>query len=76
MGFTQAQLDTLENAIASGAKTVKYTDKTVIYNDISDMLRARDIIRASLGQTKSQLTRVKTEHKKGLIDSNSDVEGA
>lgn len=49
MAFTLDQLATLEAAIASGTKKVKYADKEVEYNSIQDMLTLRDLIRKELG---------------------------
>ena len=49
MAFTLDQLETLEAAIASGTKKVKYADKEVEYNSIQDMLTLRDLIRKELG---------------------------
>jgi hypothetical protein len=43
MAFTQAQLDALETAIASGTLEVRYGDKTVRYQSTSDMIKARDL---------------------------------
>lgn len=48
MAFTQVQLDALDDAIASGALTVKYQDKTVTYRSLADMLRLRDLMAAEL----------------------------
>ena len=45
---TQEQLDALDEAIASGAKKVKYQDKEVEYHSIDDMLRARNILIGNL----------------------------
>jgi len=51
MAFTQAQLDALEAAIASGTLEVRYGDKTVRYQSTSDMIKARDLIRDQLNST-------------------------
>jgi hypothetical protein len=52
MAWTQAQLDELEFAIASGAKKVKYADREVEYNSTADMLKLRDRIARSLESPK------------------------
>lgn len=44
MAWTQADLDALDEAIASGATSVKHGDKTVSYQSIDQMLKARDRI--------------------------------
>lgn len=49
-GFTQAQLDALETAIAQGALVVRYGDKHIQYRSIEEMLRIRDIMKRALGQ--------------------------
>ncbi len=47
--WTSYDLTVLENAIKTGAKKVKYSnDKEVEYRDLSEMLKLRDIIIASL----------------------------
>ncbi|HEY4112871.1 MAG TPA: hypothetical protein VGM17_02315 [Rhizomicrobium sp.] len=42
MTFTQAQIDALTNAIASGVTQVDYGDKRVTYGSIPEMLALRD----------------------------------
>lgn len=42
MAFTQAQLDTLEAAIAAGTLSVQYGDKRVTYHSMGEMLQLRD----------------------------------
>lgn len=48
MAFTQAQLDALDEAIASGSKRVRYADKEVEYNSLDDMLRLRQLMNDEL----------------------------
>jgi hypothetical protein len=50
-GFSQAQLDSLETAIAQGTKMVRYGDKHIEYRDMAEMLRLRDMMKRELGQT-------------------------
>jgi hypothetical protein len=50
-GFSQAQLDALEAAIAQGVKTVRYGDKHVEYQSTQEMLRLRDLMKRELGQS-------------------------
>jgi methionine synthase I (cobalamin-dependent) len=47
--WTAEDLAALNAAIASGAKKVKYSDREIEYQSLSDMLKARGIIRAALG---------------------------
>lgn len=48
MAFTQSDLDAVERAIASGELTIISNGRTVTYRSMSDLLRARDTIRADL----------------------------
>lgn len=48
MAFTQAQLDAVETAIASGELKVMFDGREVIYRSIDDLLKARDVIKSSL----------------------------
>lgn len=48
MSFTQKHLDAVEAAIARGEKTVRYTDRTVEYRTVDELLKAREEIRSSL----------------------------
>ncbi len=48
MGFSKAQLDALEAAIASGTLEVKIGDKAVKYQSTADLIRARDLVRDQL----------------------------
>ncbi|VVP32980.1 phage head-tail joining protein [Pseudomonas fluorescens] len=48
MSFTQKHLDAVEAAIARGEKVVRYTDRTVEYRDVDELLKAREEIRTSL----------------------------
>ncbi|WNF52999.1 phage head-tail joining protein [Pseudomonas sp. SG20052] len=48
MSFTQKHLDAVEAAIARGEKVVRYTDRTVEYRTVDELLKAREEIRMSL----------------------------
>lgn len=48
MAFSQAQLDALEAAIATGTLEVRTGDKSVRYQSTADMIRARDLMRDQL----------------------------
>lgn len=58
MAFTQKHLDAVESAIARGEKVVRYTDRTVEYRDVDELLKARDEIRASLSNAGPARSRV------------------
>lgn len=49
--FTQADVDALKSAIATGTKTVAYADKTVTYQSTKEMLEALTFM---LGETESE----------------------
>ncbi|QRM55138.1 hypothetical protein [Sinorhizobium sp. BG8] len=46
--WVQADLAAIETAIATGAKRVRFQTHEVEYQSMSDLLKARDLIRASL----------------------------
>lgn len=48
MAYTQAQVDALKAAIASGATSVGHGDKRVTYGSLSQMLEALRIMEAEL----------------------------
>lgn len=50
MAWTQSDLDAIDEVIASGEMTVKYRDREVTYRSMDDLLRARKLILAELGQ--------------------------
>lgn len=49
MAYSQAQLENLENAIAAGALSVRFNDRSITYNTTDEMIRLRNIMRAELG---------------------------
>jgi hypothetical protein len=58
MSFTQKHLEAVEAAIARGEKTVRYTDRTVEYRSVDELLKAREEIRTSLISTAEPRSRV------------------
>ena len=48
MAYTQAQLDTLENALAKGEKRVTFGDKTVEYRSVDELKTAIDRVKRDL----------------------------
>ncbi len=48
MAFSQANLDALEAAIASGTLEVRMGDRLVRYQDTDKMIKARDLIKDQL----------------------------
>jgi hypothetical protein len=58
MAFTQKHLEAVETAIARGEKTVRYTDRTVEYRTVDELLKAREEIRQSLVNAATPRSRV------------------
>lgn len=58
MSFTPKHLEAVETAIARGEKVVRYTDRTVEYRTVDELLKAREEIRASLASTAKPRSRV------------------
>ncbi len=48
MAWTQADLDKIEKAIASGVRRVRFQTHEAEYQSVGDMLKARDVIKAEL----------------------------
>ena len=66
MAYTLIQLEAITEAIASGANTVRYGDKTVTYNSISDMLKVKELMEAELYPTQLPIRDKLGEFSKGL----------
>lgn len=49
MAFTTNDLERIERAIARGTLTVRYADRTVTYQSMRELMRARDLMRSELG---------------------------
>lgn len=58
MAYIKAHLDAVERAIARGEKTVRYTDRTVEYRTVDELIRARDLIRTELTAAAGPRSRV------------------
>jgi hypothetical protein len=56
MAFTQTDLDAIEAAIASGATSVQFSDRLVVYRSISDLLKARAAVIAALNSGSPRLS--------------------
>lgn len=50
MAFTQDDLDTINRAISTGEKRVSFSDRTIEYRDIHELLRARSEIEKELSK--------------------------
>ena len=64
--YTQAELDSLNAAIASGELSVEYQDRTVKYRSLSEMLEIRNLMRNELGLNTATITRQFASTSKGL----------
>lgn len=53
MAWTQDDLDTISKAIAQGARRVRFQTHEVEYQSMAEMMKAREAIQASLGQSPS-----------------------
>jgi len=51
MAFSETQLATLEAAISTGTKVVRYGDKQVEYHSMGEMLTLRDAMKRELDTT-------------------------
>ena len=56
--FTQAHLTAIEEAIAGGYLEVRYDDKLVRYQSMSDLLKARALITSKLNTQPSPMRKV------------------
>lgn len=56
--FTQAHLTAIEEAIAGGYLEVRYDDKTVRYQSMGDLLKARALIASKLNTSASPMRKV------------------
>lgn len=58
MAYTKAHLDAVERAIARGEKIVRYSDRTVEYRTVDELIKARDLIRTELTNSAGPRSRV------------------
>lgn len=68
MAWTTEQLAAVEEAISFGATRVKYADREVQYNSLSDLLRLRDRMRQDLGLADGSQNRRYATFSKGLCE--------
>jgi len=65
MAWSQDDLDAIEETIKTGTLEVKYKDRSVKYQSLSDLLRIRDLIRAEIGITSGRNKRILSEFDRG-----------
>ena len=66
MSFSSADLTALNEAIATGALEVQYTDKRVKYRSLAEMIQLRNLMRRELGLDDSTKRRKTAVVGKGL----------
>lgn len=64
--FTQDDLDKLEKAISTGARSVEYSNGKVEYRSLAEMLQTRELMRRELGQNVPAIATAKPKTSKGL----------
>jgi len=64
--FTQANLDAINQAIATGARECWYGDKRVAYRSLDEMIRIRDLIKENLGLKEERTARIFAQFNKGF----------
>lgn len=64
--WTQAQLDAVKEAIASGALKVKYQDKEVTYRSTDELIRLKNEMEKDLGTKSKTMTRFVGIYDKGI----------
>lgn len=57
MAFTQADLDSIDRAIASGELSITHSGRTVTYRSMADLLKARDRIANQISASASPARR-------------------
>ena len=66
VSYTQENLDAINDAIAKGVRSVKYTDKEIVYRSLDEMLKIRDLICKALGLVTGRGSRRVASTSKGL----------
>lgn len=66
MAYSKEQYQTLQDAIASGTLSVKYSDKEVTYRSMDDMLRILALMEAELFPSKKSTRRKYAVYDKGI----------
>lgn len=66
MAFTQTDVETLEGAIASGAKVVRMDGREFEYQSIKQMLEALDRVKASVASANAAVSPAKPKRPKGF----------
>jgi hypothetical protein len=57
MAYTQAQLEALQEALASGTLTVTYEGRSITYRSVQELQRAIAVVQNALNQQSGKRTR-------------------
>jgi hypothetical protein len=68
MAFTQADIDAVDRAIATGELRVRYADREVQYRTIDDLIKARSLMLGSATTTPGVSRRVPRYQQAGFAD--------
>lgn len=66
MAWTLNDLNAIKEAIATGAKRVKYADKEIEYRSLDEMLKAKQLIEDELGLNAGRKNHSYPTFSKGL----------
>lgn len=58
MSYTQSQLNALEAMIASGVLESEYDGKRLKYRSLTELIKARDMVRAGVQSARPRVTHV------------------
>ena len=75
MAWTQQNLNDLDQAIASGARSVSYEGKQISYGSLDEMLRIRGMIMTALGMAMPASRTIFAGHDRGYpggLSSSAD----
>lgn len=62
MAWTTADLEAIEAAIASGEEEVRFSDRSVRYRSIADLLKARDVMKAAIDSASGSSDRIRNSY--------------
>lgn len=57
MAYTQQDLDALNEAIAMGVQSVRYSDRTVNFHSLDEMLRLKNLMQAEIDEAATGVTK-------------------
>lgn len=66
MAFTTDDLTRIERAIAKGERRVTFSDRTVEYRDISELMQARDAMQTEIRKASGAGRRVRPMRSNGF----------